>query len=186
MDRKLTIITPCCRPQNLPKIYESMNFEYIDKWIIVYDTSKNRSYSRIFTEHPKIIEAECDDDGVVGHPQRNFALNFVSKGFIYFLDDDNLMHNNLWAVYSSIMNDDKYMYSFDMERQDGSIKKGNELFLHVIDTGMVLIHHSIIKGLKWYKHFQYSDGIFITTIFEKNKDSCSYISIPLCYYNKLV
>ena len=186
MDRKVSIITPCCRPQNLPKLYESMNFEYIDKWIIVYDTSKDRSYTRIFTEHPKIIETECDDNGTAGHPQRNFALNFVSKGFIYFLDDDNIMHDNFWITYPGIMNHDKYMYSFDLEKGDGSIKKGDELILHVIDTAMVLIHHSIIKGLKWYKHFQYSDGIFITTMFLKNNDVFGYIPMPLCYYNKLV
>jgi hypothetical protein len=186
MDRKLTIITPCCRPVNLPKLYESINFDSVDKWIIVYDTSKDRSYNRIFTDHPKIIETECDDVGSAGHPQRNFGLNFVSKGFIYFLDDDNIMHPNFWTVYPGIMNDNRCMYSFDLENEDGSIKKGDQLFLHVIDTAMVLIHHSIIKGLKWYKHFVYSDGIFITTLYEKNKDVFAYIPTTLCYHNKLV
>ena len=186
MDTKVTIITPCCRPQNLPKLFASINFEYVNNWIIIYDTSRDRSYTRSFTEYPKIIEAECDTIGSAGHPQRNFGLNFVSKGFVYFLDDDNIMHPHFWQVFPHIMNDNnQYIYSFDMEKEDGSIKVGNEPFLHVIDTAMVLISHSLIKGLQWYKHFAYSDGIFISTLYEKNKSNFFYIPHAICYYNKL-
>ena len=39
-NNKLTIITPSYRINNLIEIKKSLNFEYIDEWIIVYDGNK--------------------------------------------------------------------------------------------------------------------------------------------------
>ena len=39
-NNKLTIITPSYRINNLHEIKKSLNFEYIDEWIIVYDGNK--------------------------------------------------------------------------------------------------------------------------------------------------
>jgi hypothetical protein len=39
---KITIITPSYRIDNFKKMKQSINFEYIDEWIIVYDGNKNR------------------------------------------------------------------------------------------------------------------------------------------------
>ena len=41
MNNKITIITPCNRIHNLPMLYESIKFDKINKWIIVYDTTVN-------------------------------------------------------------------------------------------------------------------------------------------------
>ena len=37
---KMTIITPTYRIDNLNKIKQSINFEYVDEWIIVYDGNR--------------------------------------------------------------------------------------------------------------------------------------------------
>jgi len=39
-NNKLTIITTSCRVDNLIEIKKSINFEYIDEWIIVYVGNK--------------------------------------------------------------------------------------------------------------------------------------------------
>ncbi len=36
---KITIITPSYRIENLPKIAKTIDFNYVDEWIIVYDGS---------------------------------------------------------------------------------------------------------------------------------------------------
>ena len=89
---KLSIITPCCRPENLCKIYDSIRFQDIDKWFIVYDTTKDRSYTHRYVGHPNIIEVDCSDPGVTGNPQRNLGISMVKDGFLFFLDDDNIIH----------------------------------------------------------------------------------------------
>ena len=181
---QLTIITPCCRPVNLPKLYESINFDSVDKWIIVYDTSKDRKYTRIFTEHPKIIETECDDVGSAGHPQRNFGLNFVTGGFVYFLDDDNIIHPDFWKVLPNL--NERYIYTWNQESADSSIVGCEIPNVNAIDTAMFLVPYELIQDTKWIKHLRWADGIFITTLYEKHKDRYVYIPRVLCYYNKLV
>jgi len=55
---KLTLITPSIRPQNLLKIRNSINFEYVHEWIIVYDGSKIKEHPNVFKDenNPKIKE----------------------------------------------------------------------------------------------------------------------------------
>ena len=88
----LTIITPCSRPDNLGMLSKSIKFDKIDKWIIVYDTTKDRTYKKSFEGNSKIIEVECNDAGDYGNQQRNYGMSLVDDGFIYFLDDDNIVH----------------------------------------------------------------------------------------------
>ena len=53
---KMTIITPTYRIDNLNKIKQSINFEYVDEWIIVYDGNRieTNPYLYIFEENEKI------------------------------------------------------------------------------------------------------------------------------------
>ena len=50
---KKTIITPSYRIDNLRKIKQSISFEYIDEWIIVYDGNKIESNPSIYEENKK-------------------------------------------------------------------------------------------------------------------------------------
>ena len=180
---KITIITPCCRPDRLPKVFESINFDYVDKWIIVYDTSKDRTYTRIYTEHPKIIEAEFHDNGISGNDQRNFGLKYVTKGFVYFLDDDNIVHPEFWEVLPTL--DENNMYSWDQENENGHVNKCYPPTVNAIDTAMFIIPYSLINDTRWMKQHIFSDGIFAASIYQKNKSNYIYIPKTLCYYNKL-
>ena len=53
---KITLITPSVRPHNLLIILNSINFDYIDEWIIVYDGNILESNPLLFKEHTKISE----------------------------------------------------------------------------------------------------------------------------------
>jgi hypothetical protein len=52
---KITIITPSFRKDTWKQIKQSINFKYVDEWIIVYDGSKIESNPCIFEEN-KIYE----------------------------------------------------------------------------------------------------------------------------------
>ena len=176
----LTIITPCYRQANIPIIYNSIVFDKIDKWIIVYDTSKDRKYNKLY-DHPKILEVECNIAGRAGHPQRNFGMSLVDDGFIYFLDDDNIIHPNFWKIE---ITPEKF-YTFDQIRKANDILKGNKIKLYFIDTAMFIVHKKHIGNIKWLEYKYNADGYFICDIFYKNPESHVYIDSTCSYYNYL-
>jgi len=208
----ITIITPCFRQKNIPFLYESIQFNKIDKWIIVYDTSKNREYKKLYENNPKILEVYCNDPGISGNPQRNCGINLVEDGFIYFLDDDNIIHPEFWNISDTF--DSNYFYTFDQIRNDnmrnilqpqfwkkidstnnnnpldpytfGYILFGNTIKLKHIDTAMYIVHKKMIKNILWNLNRYDSDGIFICDVFKENVNSHKYINKVCSYYNYLI
>jgi len=180
----LTIITPSCRQNYLEKLFNSIQFDKIDKWIIVYDTSKNRTYNKIFN-NPKIIETFCDVVGQAGHPQRNFGVNLVQNGHIYFLDDDNIIHPNFWNIIDSF--EEEYFYTFNQIRNKrGDLLFGNKVEIGKIDTAMFVVPKKMFEGIKWDITRYEADGIFITTVNNFYSKKHKYINCIACYYNYLV
>ena len=178
----LTIITPCCRPENLSKLYDSIHFDKVHKWIIVYDTSKDRTYIKQYKSYPKILELECNTEGSAGHPQRNYGIGHVENGYIYMLDDDNIIHPNFWNIYDSF--EPEKFYTFDQKRGN-DILLGNNIQLDKIDTAMFIVHKTHVNDLLWQEDKYNADGIFIVELYNKNKHLHVYINTIACYYNYL-
>jgi hypothetical protein len=180
---KLTIITPSCRQENILKLYESLNFDKIYKWIIVYDTTKNRKYNKLFVGNEQIIEVECNSDGISGNPQRNYGISLINDSFIYFLDDDNIIHSNFWNIVDIL--DNNYFYTFDQQRTNNNIFLGNNIKIDNIDTAQFIVHKNHIKDIKFIIDKYNADGYFISDIYKNNINSHKYINEIGCYYNYL-
>jgi glycosyltransferase involved in cell wall biosynthesis len=177
---KLTIITPSYRQQNIPMLYESIQFDKIDKWIIVYDTSEDRSYSVLYDGHPQIVEVGCDE-GISGNPQRNYGMSMIDDGFIYFLDDDNIIHPNFWSIVAQL--DTKHFYTFDQQRTATTILYGNDIRPNCIDTAMFIVHKQHIKHITFINDLYNADGFFISHIHSYNYGAHIYLNTIGCYYN---
>ena len=177
-NNKITIITPSYRIDNLPKVKNSINFDYVDQWIIVYDGSKISENPNLFN-HAKIKEYVHEGEGISGNPQRNYALNMINNTdtFIYYLDDDNIIHPNLYRLLNII---DKKFYTFN-----SNWLKGNNISLCHIDTAMCLFYYNLSSDLRWRLDKYEADGIYICECYDKNKDIHVYVDNSLCYYNKL-
>lgn len=180
---KITIITPSYRTNNLLEIKKSLNFNYIDEWIIVYDGSKITENPNLFInqENNKIKEYVHKGEGISGNSQRNFALNYISNKntILYYLDDDNIIHPNLYKLLNII--DNNKLYTFNQYNRI----KGNDICVGRIDTAMVLIPYNIYKNERWILDKYQSDGYYIEECYNKNKDIHVYVNNDLCYYNKL-
>lgn len=172
---KLSIITPCYRQHNLEKCRMSIQFDLIDKWYIVYDTSKNRSYNKLYTDHPKIQELECSG-GISGNPQRNLGIDQVKDGFIYFLDDDNMVHLDFWSILPTVIPDRFYTW-------DGTRCSGSQCKVAKIDTAMYMVPKSMVGDLRWKESLYEADGVFIEEIYKRYPDKHVYIPRLLAYYN---
>lgn len=180
---KITIITPSYRVDNLVELKKSIRFDYVDEWIIVYDGNKITENPTLFEkeENGKIKEYVCKDEGISGNPQRNFALTQVSNPdtLLYYLDDDNVIHENLYKLLN-IINCNK-IYTFNQQNRI----KGNHVAVNHIDTAMIIIPFNLCKDITWIVDKYAADGHYIEECYHKNKNTHTYVDNDLCYYNKL-
>ncbi len=191
--KKVVLITPSIRPNNLLKIKDSIKFEYINKWIIVYDGSK-------ITENPKLFANDCfsdkieehvyKGDGGSGNPQRNYALDLIKDmdTYLYYLDDDNVIHPHLYELLSTL--EDNKVYTFDQQRPENifpfkTLLKGDNVSLYNIDTAMMLIDYNLCRDIRWDAHKYNADGLYITECYEKNKNNWVYVDKTMAFYNPL-
>jgi glycosyltransferase involved in cell wall biosynthesis len=188
-NKKITIITPSIRPENMHKIYEHIQWEHVAEWIIVYDGKKITENPQLFSSD-KISEYVYSGEGISGNPQRNYALDHVKHkdSFIYFLDDDNLIHPELFSIVNNLQ--ENKMYTFNQIRPPDVFPftdylKGNKIEVFQIDSAMFLIDYQLCRHIRWNPYYYYSDGIFIMECYSTHKDKWVYIDQILCYYNKL-
>lgn len=172
----INIITPCSRPENLYTIYNSINFPNY-RWIIVFDM--NEVPSNIPKCEAYAIKVS---NSTSGNGQRNYALNLVKDGYIYFNDDDTIIHSELWE---NIRNRNNDFISFKQANKNGSIRlEGNNITPNNIDSHNFIMHHRLLGDTRWILEQYGADGIFANEIWKK---STSYIYIPkvLSIYNYL-
>jgi hypothetical protein len=180
----VTIITPCSRPENIPKIMESINFDFIHEWIIVYD-GKNID-SILEFDNPKIKEyIHTDEKSIKGTSQRNYGLDVLtdsSNGYVYFLDDDNYIHHSLYKLINNL--EPGNIYTFNQENNKIGNLLGNTIRVNRIDTAMFLVPISFTKNIRWNNSGTH-DGEFITEIYNKYPEKWIYVNEYMCYYNKI-
>lgn len=199
MKKNLYLITPCSRINNLYKIKKTIDFEKIKKWIIVYDASVIKRKKKLFIKCKNIEELFHKDElSVSGNSQRNFALNYLNKKkdknfFLYFLDDDNILHKNFYKIIKKLDNKKKLIYTFDQLRKQKifinnkfqyvKILKGNTIKTGYIDIAMFLPNFSLINNIRWVKKKYTADGDYIVKCMKNNKKKHKYLSVVGCHYN---
>jgi glycosyltransferase involved in cell wall biosynthesis len=197
---KITIITPCIRPENLIKMRESIRFDYVNEWLIIYDGKHITSMPNVLgtlgtiSQNDKIKEhiykADEDSQGISGNPQRNFALELIESfdTYLYFLDDDNLVHPELYELLDTI--EPGKMYTFDQARPKNvypykTLLRGDTIEIFNIDTAMFLIDFHLCKEIRWIPDKYNADGFYIKECYEANKENWVYVNKTMAYYNKL-
>ena len=196
MEKKLYIVTPCSREKNLKAVFESINFKENVEWIIVYDSKEaKKKFS-----HDKIKEFHLyDKRSKHGNSQRNFAIDYLKTKkenfFIYFLDDDNILHKDFQKFIKKM--EFKKLYTFDQDKMckayvDNKFKfikifKGNKPEPGKIDTAQFLSDFSLIKDIKFItlKDGDDCDGRYIQACILKNKKKYEYVPQIVSHYNYL-
>jgi hypothetical protein len=176
----LTIITPVTRYENLSLIQRSINIPSENyRWICVFDS----------TSIPKNLPSKCEaynyvnSESKVGNAQRNFAINLVKDGHIYFVDDDVDIHPSLWRKIQNLDNHD--FIHFSQINKNGSLRlKGNIVAVNSIDSHTFIVKRELIGDTRWIINEYAADGIFAEECYKK---SINPIFIPkvLSIYNSL-
>ncbi len=187
---KIIIITPSYRVQNLPKIFQSINFDYIFKWLIIYDGSKISPNFKQFQGNQKIVELvyKSLEGEIQGNAQRNKGLDYLSKNFsdqnifVYFLDDDNIINPNFYKLLSEIKIN--HFYTFDQQRNRYVFCGENPKVYH-IDLGMFLFDFKLVSNIRFRLDKYEADGMYVEECC--NTDIKKHIYVPKIYnyYNYL-
>lgn len=177
----LNIITPCSRPYNLKLIESSINIPKENyRWIIVFDDNQipnipTPSFAEVYSLH--------NENSVVGHAQRNFALNLISAGHIYFNDDDTILHPKLWQNIKNLDNID--FISFSQENKNGSLRlKGDTIKINEIDSHNFIVRYDLCKHIRFIENQYSADGTFASEVYS-NSITTLFIDQILSTYNSL-
>lgn len=192
-DLKITLITPSIRPENLLKLINSINFDYIKNWIIVYDSSKIKENPLLFKDNNKVIELMHEDNNSrSGNAQRNYALDFIEKNneesYIYFLDDDLILSDKIYKLFDNL--ESEMVYTFGQERDSSifpyfNILKGDIPEVYLIDTAQILISSNLINKNRWDLSKYNADGFFIRNCIKENKNAWVFVDNVLIGYNNI-
>lgn len=179
----LNIVTPCCRPENLLTIAESINIPKENyRWIVVFDLDELPPDLYI----PKNCECYLhrNTNSTAGHDQRNFALSLIEKGHIYQNDDDTAIHPDLWNEIKDL--DDADLITFS--QLDGDLLcvrlPGNEVGVRKTDSHNFIVSYDIAKNIKWQIERYDADGLYAEACLKFAKN---HVWIPkvLSIYNWL-
>lgn len=180
-DMFLNIITPCSRPENLFKISESINIPKENyRWIVVCD-SESLPDETLIPDNCEIYHHK-NSESTSGNSQRNFAIDMVEKGYIYFNDDDTLIHPNLWNTIKNIEAD---FISFIQLEKSGYVRlMGNNINVGYIDSHNFLVSHEIVGNSRFILNQYDADGYFAVECFNKSETKV-WVNTPLSIYNLL-
>lgn len=151
----INLITPLYRYSNIPIVYSTIIHQLTDfKWHLIEGSNKIDNYDLSFLNDDKrVIRYKIDTYHVWGHEQRNYFIDNISANdndWCYFLDDDNIVSNDL----SEISQSNEYIdYDFILFSQKAGLTKRDRLFgkssnnlsMGAVDIGSFLIKFSLIK-----------------------------------------
>jgi len=197
---KLNIITRCTRPNQLSKVKDSIfkTIHFDIKWWVVFDTRVIKDIDADFLANLQLLGGEAlyfkGENGDFGHTSLSKTIDRIEDGFVYFLDDDNIIHENFYdKIYKSIKeNPHKKGFIFsqkvggkDWTGLDIREAKSENTKVQHIDMAQFLLSRELIGDNRFIQGDYKADGYFIEKIYNDNKNDFFFIEEPLCYYNWL-
>jgi hypothetical protein len=207
------IITPCYRWKELGWIRDSIiqaiqnadSKAFLVVWYIVFDTTKitkdikniNDFKNILNSNYFTIIYEYVGGEGISGNLQRNHALDKITNGWICWIDDDNIMHSDYFKIIVPVIRntrdviDDGGIQAYNIPKEiqgityASDIRAGNNISVCNIDTAQFTLKRELIGDTKWDVNRYDADGVFISEIYNNNKDKFIILDDVLCYYNKL-
>ena len=175
----MTIITPCIRPENLARMSKTIPANC--RWIVVFDLKQLPS-----VELPKNAEYHRLLNHAFGYPQSNYALELVKDGYVYFLDDDTLMHPDLYEAVSGLDNDFIHFNQIRPEKKKGDPKRilGSKVQGGWIDKGGFVVKRELIGEIRFRTDIYGGDGYFAEDCYAKAQNPI-FINKILAYFNIL-
>lgn len=184
---KLSVITPCSRPHNLPTIYKTLlDLNGDVEWIVVFDgdiDDRIKMYEEesvpiyLFNKYREIGDSYAS-------MLRNIGIENARGDYLYFLDDDNLVHPFLYRKIQAHTRNKKYpllifnQFSIRKERRISNfdLKKNRGGY---IDTAQIVVSKEC--GSRWDNSEPYFDEYPYITKLIKEVGEDNILWVDRCY-----
>ena len=176
----LSIIIPFSRKIiNLDAIVNSINSTNIEI-IIVTSNDREDEVKEWLPKDLNIKLYSTNEDTISGNNYRNIGVSKATGDWIYFLDDDNILHPNFNDLLE-FMDKDKDVIFFSQIFANQQIRlMPITIDIGGVDTAMFIVKKSVMDNHKWQEDAYTADGILAKELSEYN---CQYIYTPYCFYN---
>ena len=187
----LHIITPLYRFDNLELIYNSILMNDDITWHISKSNRREDLNNDFINDDKriKIYNVDCED--TEAYKKRREVLSEIKSGYFCFLDDDTILHENMYIKYKEC--EEQNFIGMLVGEQLNPL---NELRLIAsppkytfIDTGNVLSHTSCLETCRWpetyIKGVNQKDFLFWDSVYNYYNKQCAIWNSPISYYNKL-
>jgi len=193
------IITRCSRTKNLLKVKDSIfNQSPNVIWYVYFDTLHLKDIDAdLLTQLQDLnikITFKKSIPGDYGHQFINDAIESIQNGWVYVLDDDNILHEDFIQTLTSKIkeNPDKRAFIFDQKvdgkdftKLDIRVAKPENMKVQHIDMAQFILRRDLIGEMRLKLGDYKADGYFIEEIYKMNSEDFFFINQILCYYNFL-
>jgi len=192
------IITRCTRFSHLAEIKKTVfnTDKFNVTWYIIFDTNVIQEVSvetiMLLNEEQIKTTYRKSDDGDHGHQLINDTIDSIKDGWVYVVDDDNIIHENFYERVYQIIKENKKSTGIIFEQKVGGIdftkldirECGKDLVkVGKIDMAQFLLRRDLIGNYRIPKGHYVGDGMFIEEIFNENEKKFVFVNEVLCYYN---
>jgi glycosyltransferase involved in cell wall biosynthesis len=177
----LYILTPCSRPYNLKEMHATIPPQA--QWVICHDFD-----DAYIPELSNAIIMKVDKTGQYGVKARNHMLNtipFKDEDWIYFLDDDNIIHEDFYKYIEFALKLDMYAMVTWAQVDNRGKPRLHSLVkpeIGAIDTASYMVNYKFAKNLIMVQ-INIHDGIYAEECAKRGP--VLTIGKALCHYNKL-
>lgn len=175
---EITIITPVWRPELLQDVARSIPPGM--RWICVFGGG---SFPEGFVLPENAESYVIPETG--GLEKRNYALELITSGYVYFLDDDTQLHPNFLHLKKVLGSD---FIHFNQQWADGRRRIGGVVRRGLIDAGSFLVRRDVVGLTRFVRQEDEKDpvpdGRFAEEVYLKAKHPL-YIDKTYSTYNSL-
>lgn len=159
------------------------------EWIIIYDSEVIDD--RIL-EYEKNIEIRLysvksvDGDSTASR-QRNLGIEKATGDYLYFLDDDNIIYNNIFNKIRNYLNGESIVIvnQYDSNYKDYRFSVLHDDNMYLIDTAQIVVPIKY-RNIKWCNEEKYYDERpYIRRLLSESGNNYIWVSVGYSYYNYL-
>jgi len=194
----LNIITRCTRLDNLYKIKESIynKQKFKINWYVAFDTSVLKNIDSdiltMLSNSGCIIKYINGIKGDFGHQIINTCIDEIESGFVYVLDDDNILHEDFYDRLDFYISTTNNKSGFVFNQKVGGIDftgldireaMPENMKVQKIDMAQFVLDRDLIGDSRLEPMNYKADGVFIENLYNQKSDDFFFIDEVLCYYN---